>query len=366
MKIVHICERYYPYPGGIERVVKNTAEYLVRNGHEVTVYATDPLIAFPICEKTEGVNLRKYPSFAPDEAYFMPHISMLSDLSQESACTDILHANNIQVLTTLVAALAHKMHSGAKFVVSPFYHGRGHTKLAQMLWTPYKPLVKRILKNADAIIVNSKAQMGLLERDFSPQSRMYPVHDGVDVNKIKKAVPFEVDESLKTLLYVGRLEKYKNIHLAISAIKKLPRNYHFYIIGTGPYRTNLENLVRSFDITERVHFLGFQSDETVHRWMRTADAFLHLSSVESFGLTCIESLAAGTPVIANDDGLGLSETIELYPKYITKYKVGRDSCANLVRLIIDAARMKPVNVDVSSFSWDLIAKSVSNVYEQIL
>jgi glycosyltransferase involved in cell wall biosynthesis len=258
------------------------------------------------------------------------------------------------------------MHSGVKFVVSPFYHGRGHTKLAQMLWTPYKPLAKRILRNADAIIVNSKGQTGLLRRDFSAQSRMYTVHDGVDVNRIKKAVPFEVDQSLKTLLYVGRLEKYKNIHVAISAVNQLPRNYHFYVIGTGPYRANLENLVRSFDLTGRVHFLGFQSDETVHRWMKTADAFLHLSSVESFGLTCIESLAAGTPVIANDDGLGLSETIELYPKYITKYKVGRDSSANLVRLIVDVACMKPVNADVSRFSWDFIADNVSKVYEEIL
>lgn len=364
MRIVQVCPRYYPYPGGLERVVKNISDRLALMNNDVTIYTTDPLVPTPRSRKVGNVLVKYYPSFAPNEAYFLPHPKMFGDLMHDEP--DIMHTNNIQALTTLVASVVHKVRSRCCVVLSPFYHGRGHTKLAQMLWIPYRPLAKRIVRSVNAIIVNSDSQKSLMKRSFNASVKMYKVYDGVNVQEIRNSKPCDFDQGVKILLYVGRLEKYKNIHLTIKALEYLPSNYSFYVIGSGPFRSELENLVHSLNLVDRVHFLGYQPDEVVYRWMKTADVFLHLSAVESFGMTCIESLAAGTPVVANEDGLGLSETIHLYPRDILPYKAEKDPYQKLAGLVQEAASLKPIKVDVSSFSWDSIARKMDNIYEQMV
>lgn len=364
MKILQVCPRYSPYAGGVERIVKNVAEYLARGNHEVTVYATDPSHKLPQVQVVNGVKVRNYSSLAPNEAFYFPHPKMLLHLLRERG--DIIHAHSVHALTILIAYIAHNLTTGSKLVVSPYYHGKGHTKLAQILWMPYRPVVGRTLKDADAIIVNSRAQKDVIDRTFKPPCGIFVVYDGVNLNEIKNANPLTLDENCRILLYVGRLEKYKNVHTTVESMKYLPENYHFYIIGRGPFKSFLENLVQSLGLRSRVHFLGFQPDNVVHRWLKAAHVFVHVSSVESFGMTCIESLAAGTPVIANDDGFGLSETIALYPKHITVYRAGKQPVSKLARLIMEVAQMKPITVDVSKFSWDVIAECVSTIYKQIL
>lgn len=343
--------------------MRNISECFVRMNHDVTVYSTDPLIAVPSSRMINGVFVRTYPALAPHEAYYVPHLQMLRDLKE--AQTDMMHVNNIHALTSVVAYVAHRLSHRSSLVLSPFYHGRGHTLVAQMLWMPYRPLAGTIIKSVKGIIVNSKAQRYLVTSHFGSSCRIYTVYDGVSEQEIHRAEPYDLAEKTKTLLYVGRLERYKNIHIAIAAMKHLPINYHFYVIGRGSYKSQLENLVHELNLAERVHFLGSQTDQAVYRWYRTADVFLHLSAVESFGMTCIESLAAGTPVIANEDGLGLSETIALYPDDILAYRVERDPCSRLVNLIKESVRLKPTHADISLFRWDLIAKNMENIYEQI-
>lgn len=364
MKITQVCPGYYPYVGGVERVVKNIAEYLVNRNYQITVYTTDPSGKLPQHRMVNGVEVRNYRALAPNEAYYLPHPKMLIHLLREH--TDIIHAHSVHALTVFVAYIAHNMKKKSKFVVSPYYHRRGHTKLAQMLWMPYRLVVKRTLNAADAIIVNSRALKDVINGIFKPSCRMFVVYDGIDLNEIKNAKSFILEGNSKILLYVGRLEKYKNIHLAIASMKYLPENYHFHIIGNGPFKPFLENLVQSFHLRDRVHFLGFQPDDIVYRWLNTAHVFIHLSAVESFGMTCIESLAAGTPVIANDDNFGLSETMAMYPKYIKAFRSRREPISKLVRLMMEVAELKPITVDVSQFSWNLIAESMSTIYKQMI
>ena len=363
MKILQVCSRYFPNIGGVETYVRNISERLIRK-FDLLVYTTDPSGKLPREEVVNGVKIRRFKSWAPNEAYYFPHPNMLSGLSTEPA--DIIHTHNIHTLTTFLTYAVHKSRSNSKFIISPFYHGKGHTKLAQMLWLPYRPLAKKALNNADGIIFNSKAQRALVEKTFGPSSKMFLVYDGVNIDGIKNAALLNLSGKIKILLYVGRLEKYKNVHITIAAMRHLPDDYHFYIVGTGPFRSFLENQVNSLGLQNRVHFLGFQSDNSVFQWLKTANVFVHLSNVESFGMTCIESLAAGTPVIANDDGFGLSETIALYPKHIRVFSVSRDNVSRLVELIMEVSKLKPITADVSRFSWDCIAESIGKVYERIL
>ena len=121
----------------------------------------------------------------------------------------------------------------------------------------------------------------------------------------------------KLILYVGRLEKYKNIHLIIPALKHLPEDYYLYIIGEGPYQTDLIKLIKNLNLTKHVKILGHLSDKETNQWMKTSSVFITLSDIEAFGITVLEALAANTPVIVNNKG-GLSELADKFPNEVMR------------------------------------------------
>ncbi|MFH1547063.1 MAG: glycosyltransferase, partial [bacterium] len=99
----------------------------------------------------------------------------------------------------------------------------------------------------------------------------------------------------------SRLFDYKRIDLAILACNKLKKN--LVIMGAGPDERYLKRIAG-----RTIKFIPFQSDEgVIRKYMSQAKAFL-FPGIEDFGLTPIESMACGTPVIAFNKG-GVSETV---------------------------------------------------------
>jgi len=102
-------------------------------------------------------------------------------------------------------------------------------------------------------------------------------------------------------LIVSRLNPYKNIDLVIKSFNKL--NLKLKIIGTGPYRRNLENLVKG----NNIEFLGKVSEDKLQEMYSKCRAFI-FPGKEDFGITPVEAQASGRPVIAFAQG-GALETI---------------------------------------------------------
>lgn len=101
-------------------------------------------------------------------------------------------------------------------------------------------------------------------------------------------------------LIISRLTPYKKIDLAVKAFNQL--NKTLVIIGTGEDENRLKSIAKS-----NIEFLGWQSDKSIFEYLRNAKAFI-FPGEEDFGLTPVESLAAGTPVIAYQKG-GVVESI---------------------------------------------------------
>lgn len=346
--------------GGVEKVVKEVCKRLSqKKEYNIKVYSTSVSLKLLGSHNLGNVKVRNYLAFAPFNAYYIPSVGMLVDLLKEKNA--IFHLYGVHDVTAIAGFLTKRKN---RLIVSPYYHGRGHSKIAEKLWFIYRPLIRRLLQKADAIIVNSKVQKKLLLRDFSIASKkFYTIYDGVALNDIRNVKPYERND--KIILYVGRLERYKNVHIGVYALKYLPDEFKYVIVGKGGFERRLKMIVKDMNVQSRVLFLGSQPDDIVWRWLKTASVFLHLSDIESFGMTCIESLAAGTPVVANDDGAGLMETINLYPKEILVYRVRREPIQKLASLIIKASEMKPLKVDVSRFSWENIVEQISSIYKDV-
>ncbi|MCL4377361.1 MAG: glycosyltransferase [Actinobacteria bacterium] len=113
---------------------------------------------------------------------------------------------------------------------------------------------------------------------------------------------FKISEDIKDyFLIVSRLNSYKNIDLVIKVFNMLKLNLK--IVGTGPYRKSLEDLVKS----DRVEFLGKVSENELIKLYSECKAFI-FPGVEDFGIAPLEAQASGRPVIAFAGG-GALETV---------------------------------------------------------
>jgi glycosyltransferase involved in cell wall biosynthesis len=361
MKIAQVCLGYYPYIGGVETVVKETSERLVQKGFEVEILTQDPLGQQPAIEIINGIKIRRFRTTGTLGWDFpFSHDSLRSFLKENENRYDLIHAHRYAGFAAIYAAEAKRK---SKLVFNSYYHGgKGRTWLMSLLHIPYRPIGKTIFENADKVICVSETEKLAVQRHFRvPDEKLVVIPGGVNVDEIARSTPFP--SSGKLLLYVGRLEKYKNIHLAIQSMAHLPGEYRLIIIGNGPYKGKLLQLLERLHISDRVQILSGLSNEEVYRWYRTCDLVLNLSSQESFGQTVIEGLAAGKPVIVNNQ-MALAE----WPtKFGQVYSVEARTlpAEKLAEQINRACNSKVETPELSQYSWDSIAEQIKKLYESL-
>lgn len=109
--------------------------------------------------------------------------------------------------------------------------------------------------------------------------------------------------------YLGRLKKYKRVDLVIQAFARIGRSDAVLeIAGAGDHRAELERIVASLDLNERVRFLGRISEAEKVALLRRSWALVFTSPKEGWGITNLEAAACGTPVVASDSP-GIRESV---------------------------------------------------------
>ncbi len=123
---------------------------------------------------------------------------------------------------------------------------------------------------------------------------------------------------MKYFLIVGRIVGFKGVDLAIEAAKKL--DFHLKIVGeyAGIY-TEQEKIKKISN--ENIEFLGRVPDDQLKDLYKNADAFLAPAKDEDFGMTVVEAMAAGTPVIAYKSGGYLETVTEKTGVFFDEYSV---------------------------------------------
>lgn len=153
-------------------------------------------------------------------------------------------------------------------------------------------------------------------------SRVVAVPNGIDVSRFVEAsndavarervrASWGVTPARTAILVSGRLEPDKGVHLALEALRELPRDRVALIIaGDGSARGTLEARSRELGLTGCVRFLGHQPVAEMPALHAAADIYLFPTLLsESFGLGAAEAMAAGRPVVAPPVG-GLPMLVE--------------------------------------------------------
>ena len=123
-----------------------------------------------------------------------------------------------------------------------------------------------------------------------------------DIKALKQRFGLKPEE--KILIYIGRVSQEKNIEEIIKAMPeymKRRQNVRFVIVGSGPALEKLENLVLQLGVEKRFVFTGAQPWDIIGLYYRLGDVFVSASKSETQGLTYIEAMASGLPVVARQD-----------------------------------------------------------------
>jgi glycosyltransferase involved in cell wall biosynthesis len=189
-----------------------------------------------------------------------------------------------------------------KVFFSPYYHAQGHTKRASVLLKILHPFGRWILRQVDAFICISDYEASLVQLDFSvPREKVWTIPIGVG-RISRKRKEKERGEPI-SLLYVGRVEKYKGIQHIVEAMAKLKEVHNvsssLTIVGGGDYAHELRASVKRFGLEGAVRWFTRLPPETLDAEYVNADMLLLLSKTESYGLVVAEALAHGTPCIVS-------------------------------------------------------------------
>ncbi len=176
-----------------------------------------------------------------------------------------------------------------------------------------------LLERRDRVIgVGQSVCQALIRNEGIPAPRVGVIYNGIDTaafakgfherDAIRRELGFGAGDFV--ILQVARLDYLKDHATALRTVQRLVQRLpraRLVLVGEGPERAKIQELIRQYRIGAHVRLLGLRKD--VARLLRAADAFLLTSISEGIPLTVIEAMAAGVPVVATRVG-GLPEIIE--------------------------------------------------------
>jgi glycosyltransferase involved in cell wall biosynthesis len=355
MKVLQVCPDPYGLSGGILVHVQNISERLAKK-HDVTVYATNHGLRYPRYELRNGVKIERFDCIAPNEAYYLSWEMLLR---LRKARFDIVHAHGYHAFPLHFSTLA----KCDKFIVTPHFHGVGHSTFRNSLVRLLKPFGKRSFEKADRIIAVSEYEKSLIREQFGfGVDRVTVIPNGVSFNEfsgLKKR-----DRGFRSVLYVGYLIGFKGSQYLVEVLPKLPADVVLEIVGHGPLKPYLERRAKELGVSDRVRFYEYLSREELLQKFADADVFAMLSAYEAYSIVVAEALAAGTPCVVAKTS-ALSEWVD------NETCIGVDFPISLAALARQINRVLDNDVDLKAIrkwmgtkilDWNEITNRLEHLY----
>jgi len=373
--------------GGIARHVEDLSKALVRRGMDVDVVtcASDGAEG---AEDDEGVAVFRVPLGSPSPPDFVTWVMQMNlsllerAIPQAALGADLVHAHD-WVVAYAAKTLKHAFRIPLVATIHATEYGRNwglHNDLQRYIssvewWLGFE---------AWRVICCSDYMRGELSWVFQfPADKMHVIPNGVDPGR------FEAPEGAhdlaafrsrwaaadeKMIFFIGRLVHEKGVHVLIEAFAKVLAYYDkakLVVAGKGPADPYLRHLAQSLGIYNRIYFAGFVDDATRNRLYKCADIAVVPSLYEPFGITALEAMACGVPVVVSDTG-GLGEVVRHGITGMKALTANPESLAdNILTLLGDDKLRERIREaalrDVRErFNWELIADKTKAVYDEVM
>ena len=328
MRILQVNKLYYPWIGGIEAHVKILSEELVKNKNEVTVLTCHSHPHF-ITDK-ESINgvtiirasgIGRFFSMPVSLSFFFRLKSLIED-------ADLVHFHSPFPLSELYHFLKH--------IKKPYIITWHSDIVRQKFFLPIlNSPINNFLDGAKKIIVSSKRIIECSKYIGKYKNKCVTIPFGIDLDRFKPNIG-----KGKYILFVGRLAYYKGLDYLIKAMKYVDEK--LVIIGDGPLKKHLMNLVKREEVDHKILFLGSKTPEELSN-IYFDSLFLVLPSIsisEAFGLVQLEAMASGKPVINTDLPTAVPEVCPDGECGITVPPCNSRALANAINMLIKDTKLR--------------------------
>ncbi len=380
MRIAVFTDTYLPTVDGVVNSIQNTRRTLLKMGHEVLIVAPgektqdDPHMENVLRCRARG--LRRYPGY---RLAILPTKSEMGFIKRKKA--DLVHSHGIGpmwikgmwVARELRLPMVQTFHTMIQDAI-PHYTSTGidSSFLVRLLFI----YLRTFLHRCQAVVTPSRVILQELSEIAPRMRRTAVVPSGVDVETFRPNLDGDrireryAIEDAQIILTVGRISPEKDIGFLIENLPSmkdgLPRA-KFMVVGTGPALPHYWKEVERMGLQEDVIFTGFVPDEELPLHYAAADVLVSASRFETQGLSVLEGMACGKPVVAVD--------YRAFPEYIEDGVNGflfepgdvegyREAVVGAVQA--GAALRQRARMTAESFSLERCTENLVSVYEELL
>lgn len=343
MQILMISDVYFPRINGVSTSIASFREALEQLGHKVTLICPsypDQTCRAEICQgdigQTKGktrratdagiqrVRSRMVPGDPEDRMMFYREI-IAKTAHLKAHDLDIIHVHTPFVAHYAGLAIARRL----KVPLVASYHTLFEEYLEHYVrWLPapwMRFAARRFSRHQCHQLQSLVVPSGVIEdalRGYGVTTPIRVIASGLNLSRFTRQVPDVSDAALRQahglpedarlLVFVGRVAYEKNIDFLIRMLPTVLARHAsacLVIVGEGPARQSLEQLVAEQGLQASVVFVGYLDREgPLQAMIRAAEAFVFASRTETQGLVLLEALALGTPVVSTAV-MGTRETL---------------------------------------------------------
>lgn len=242
-------------------------------------------------------------------------------------------------------------------------------------WDFLVDIERQGVQNANLLIAVSRRTKAQLMRLGADEGKIRVVYNGVDAQKFNKgnsgnAALERFRQGRKTVLFFGRLTEQKGpmqfLHAAKKVLHVMPDTL-FLVAGKGDMLPLLINTAIELGIKDSVMFLGYVSEEDQKKIYSAADLYVMPSTSEPFGITALEAMSAGTPVIISRTS-GVGETVKgaLLVDFWDINGMAQKMLSVLKYPALGNSLSNAGKEDARKMSWEKTAQNTIEVYNEVL
>ena len=391
--------------GGQNVYVDAVSRGLVAHGYETDVFTVRGELAHPeVVAWADGVRVIEVPVAAgaplPKDALW-PHMpafrNAIDSLARrDGAGYDLIHGNFW--MSGWVAA-----ELGVRWCTPmvQIFHATGVTKLREQGAADTSPsgrieVEKAVVGAVDRLIAQCPAERDELLADYGARAdQIALIPSAVDIDRFKPVARsvarrrLEIDPSAEMIVYVGRIVPRKDVRNVIQALARLTARRldagaatspSLFIVGGETERPDpvatpeigvLRALAAELGVLDQVRFVGRRQPDELHLWYAAADVAVTTPWYEPFGLTPLEAMACGTPVIGSRVG-GIAFTVaDGETGFLVPPRDPEALCARLEEMLRDPARRVRMGQAgrarvLNSFTWQQVAMRTAALYDDLL
>ena len=316
MNIGLFTDTYYPELNGVANSVYLLKKELEKKGHNVYVITTKTPGA-PANEKGVFRVPSKACSFVPERRVGLVYHPKIA-LKIHKMKLDIIHTNTefaigmfgrimAKELFVPVVHTYHTIYEDYTHYIKKYISKEDRAKKLAQLYSKFS------VRGAEELIVPTEKVAELMAHyGVKPDINVIPT--GIDLSRFGTRDTPEQKEQLKkslgipkgdkVVLYLGRVSQEKNIDEVMNYLDSYMNYYSnvtFLVVGDGPHKSVLEKTAKNLKHRKKMIFAGAKPWDEITHYYQIADAFVSASTSETQGLTYIEALSSGVPVVARKD-----------------------------------------------------------------